>query len=170
MNQPYYHQTSYHIVETTNLNTTLLRCGINVFGMHYTCFFQQSSLLLWPGHDLLSTFFTSENLLSTFATPAMARWYPKSWTSSKAWRKLMPRNACNSELVFLVGSATSTGCVFLVLPYCVAAHALTGRLGWKQLHLCPSRDHHRRCIDRMWASNHITMHVRWCALIYCWPT
>ena len=109
--------TTQHItlLKQPNLNTTLLHCGINVSWMHYIGFFQQSSLPLWPGHDHLSTFFTFRNLLSTFVTPAMARWYPESWTTSKAWKKLILGNANNSELIFLARFATSIGCVSFVV-------------------------------------------------------
>ena len=105
--------TNQHItlLKLPNFNTTLLHCGINVCGMHYTCLFQQSSLRLWPSHNLLLAFFTFSHFLSTFATLATARWYPKSWTTLKAWRKLLSRNANNLELVFFAGFATSTGCI-----------------------------------------------------------
>ena len=141
--------TNHHItlLKLPNINTTLLHYEINVCGMHYTCPFQQSSLPLWPGHDLLLAFFTSSNLLSTFATPAIAKWYPESWTALKAWRKLMPGNENNLELVFLLDVLLRLDAFCLLFPYRVVVHALAGQLGWKQMHLCLSRVHHIRCID-----------------------
>ena len=99
--------TNQHItlLKLPILNITFVCYGMNVFGMHYTCLFQQSSFPLWPGHDLLST----------FVALAMAWWYLEGWTASKAWSKLMPRNADNLELVFLAGSATTTVCVLFVV-------------------------------------------------------
>ena len=79
-------------------------------------------------------------------------------------------NADNLELVFLIGFATFTGYVCLLLPYRVVVHAHIGRLGWTKMHLCSSRDHHSRRIDRICVSNHVTMHVHRCASMCCHPT
>ena len=57
----------------------------------------------------------------------------------------------------------------LLLPYYVAVHAPTGRLGLKKMHLCSSQDHHSKRIDRICALNHVTMHVRRYASKCCHP-
>ena len=164
--------TTQHITlsKQPNLNTTLLHCGINVSWMHYIGFFQQSSLPLWPGHDHLSTFFTFRNLLSTFVTPAMARWYPESWTTSKAWKKLILGNANNSELIFLARFATSIGCISFVVAILCSRSCPYWTIRIKKMHLCSSQDHHSRRIDRICALNHVTMHVRRYASMCCHPT
>ena len=158
------------LLKVPNLYTTLLRCGINVSGMHYTYFFQQSSLPLWPGHDLLSAFFIYGNISQHLSLQLWSgdiqrvgplRKHGENWSREMQifwnWFSLL-------DLLLRVDAFC------LLLPYRVAVHAPAGRLRWNKMHLCSSRDYRSRLIDWTCASNHITMHVRRLASICCHPT
>ena len=133
--------------------------------------FQQSSLPLWPGHDFLSAFFTSGNLLSTFVTVSghgqvilrgLDRFESVEKTNVGKCRQFgigFPYWICYFHWICLFVVAISCGC-----------SCSYWTISMDKMHLCSSRDHHSRRIDRICVSNHVTMHVHRCASMCCYPT